>query len=282
MSSGSSSDKQTSGSHGGLTDTNNMSEPASISPGGAVTKVLGIDELLLLILENVPKQHLPKLRRSLKKWNEVVSTVSYVVKPIFFDSSGEFPYTIDEDLRHELDVSIGINPAINSSAEASRWPHDVKVALETVRDPTQLLSKRQEFITSPPIMMIKLGLRERLGPPLHFGFYESTAILKDDTGICIGLMLNMFDKMRAQAVQPFQHGGIMSTGHAFRPVAFFRYSGVEVETYLEQAYTEWEWDFRDTDEDQGIEDDNDGRGENGTGGGERISAGRPCRTVAHC
>jgi len=59
-------EKHSSRSNGEL--TSKMSELASAAPGGdATTKVLGIDELMLLIMERVPKQHLLNLRRVSKK-----------------------------------------------------------------------------------------------------------------------------------------------------------------------------------------------------------------------
>jgi hypothetical protein len=270
---------------------NAMSGPAFATPcGDATTEALGIDELLLLIIEAVPKHDLSKLRRVSKKWNEIISSVGYAIKPSFFDASKLYPYTITEDILYHLDVAMSINPAINASAELSTWPCDVNVALESVIDPAKLLSRRQEFITSPPITTVNLAIRGRLDDVMEFGFYAKTAILRDNTGIRIGLMLDMFNKMRDQALQPLQHAAKIPWGHAYLPVAYLRYSGVEVVTHLEEGYVEHTFGLKARAGDRAstgstgrdCENHNSGREENKTGDEERTFAEGRRRSVLRC
>lgn len=211
-----------------------MPESASATVGGrATTEALGIDELLLLIMEKVPIQHLAKLRGVSKKWHGIITSVGYTAKPVSINSQdfGIFPGVVTENLRYEVDFAIEINPAINSYAKLIRRPVSTLVALETIKNPRQLLSKRQEFITSPPITTITLGLRSKRSPALGLRGHELRATLRDNTGIRIGLLLDTFDKMRVQAIQPFQDSGKPHLSQPNLPTAFFRYSGITVVTY---------------------------------------------------
>ena len=111
-----------------------------------------------------------------------------------------------------------------------------EVALENVSDPTQLLSKRREFITSPPITTITLGLRGSMSPVMCFAQHMSTAIPREKTGIRIGLLLDMLDKMRAQALQVLKNTTYPLSNPYIQPLAFFYYSGVTAVTYQEEGY----------------------------------------------
>lgn len=236
------------------------SKSAFAAPGGeacdATSKALGVDELMLLILEKTPTEHLPKLRRVSKKWNDIISSIGYAVMPISFDPEDirKLPLAFNEDIRYGLEVAIDINPAINSSAKLSTWPYHKMVALESVTDSTQLLSKRQEFITSPPITTITLGLRDRICPVLDLEGHALTATLRDKTGIRIGFLLDTLDKMRVQALQPFQRDEILTPFSLVQPVAFFRYSGLAVMTYHEEGYVQFAYRLGSDSEDAEIAD----------------------------
>ena len=119
-----------------------MSESASMTPGGsAASRVLGIDELLLLIIEAIPKQHLSKLRRVSKKWNGIISSVGYAVKPNSHATSDEALPVPEGEPRYDLDVTIGINPAINSSAEATVIPSSLVIEINCRDGLAQAISK---------------------------------------------------------------------------------------------------------------------------------------------
>jgi len=131
----------------------------------------------------------------------------------------------NEGPHYDLDV-IGINPAINSVEDAIGLPSNWVVALDCDEDSTQLLSKRQEFVTSPPITAMMVGLRDRLGLRLMIADHTSTAMVRDDSGIRAGLLLDVFDKLRAQALWQLENGLNRPWSCALHPVAFFRYYGL--------------------------------------------------------
>jgi hypothetical protein len=257
----------------------------------ATSKVLGTDELFLLIVEKVPvHDRLPLLRVS-KKWNYIVSSVGYAFDPTPANPYVVFPATPTTDPRYELDVKISINPAINSSAMPPHFGFMAEVALENVSDPTQLLSRRREFITSPPITTITLGLRGSMSPVMCFADHTSNATLREKTGIRIGLLLDMFDKMRAQALRVLQNTTHPLSNPHIQPLAFFYYSGVTAVTYQEEGYVELTFPHgsEDDDEDQESTDaDSEGRENDGEGkekeedGEEPSPVRRPRRSEVRC
>jgi len=214
-----------------------MSEPVLAGSGGvATTTALGIDELTLLILEKVPTEHLSKLRRVSKKWNQIISSVGYCVKPISLRSLDEFTWVVNDGPHYALDVTIGINPAINNSTKASSLSYNIVVALESVNTPAELLSKAQEFITSPPITTIMLGLADPTSPLLDVENHVATEWLRDDTGIRLNDVLEGFEELRAEALRRFQLGGNLDGSEPLQPVAFFRYAKPAVVTYRQKTY----------------------------------------------
>jgi len=193
----------------------------------------------------------------------------------------------NEGPRYELDGRMGINPAIDSSADAVGWSFNLVVVLEYDEDPTQLLLKRQEFITTPPITAIMMGLRDWLPFKLMIEYHTSTAILRNNTGIRVGLLLDMFDKLRAQALWQLENGLNPPLTRAFQPLAFFRYSGPAVLTCYQEGGvgSTFAWsDGGNVNEDQErARHDSEHVGnegmENREGGGMHLATERLCRSV---
>lgn len=241
-----------------------MSEAESAAQNiHATTKVLGTDELLLLILESVPvHDRLPLLRVS-KKWNSIASSIGYVVEPaatgidLCNDSSDMCIFRFPPP-RYAIDGTIRINPAINSSATAISFHQRKKsrlesiqygnrvlrhmgatVILESILDPSRLRSIQHEFITSPPTTMVLLGIGIQIFGTC--GDHTFAAILRENTGIRIGHLLDSFARMRACAlhtyVQDPRGPGPAAYPIDHEPKAFFHYFGRGVVTYLEGSET---------------------------------------------
>lgn len=156
----------------------------------------------------------------------------------------------------------------------------VTVVLEAVCDIFKLLSKRHEFITSPPINMVMLGLKHPYLAAHSVKDYTSTAVLRESTGIRIGQLLETFEKMYAYRGHP--RWPECEADYATRqPVAFFHYAGPVVVSYRDvlESYLERQpadlarvmrtlglGDFDDSEDDtqESSEDDN----ESGDGGNE--------------
>ncbi|GAB7330844.1 hypothetical protein MBLNU13_g02380t1 [Cladosporium sp. NU13] len=122
--------------------------------------------------------------------------------------------------RYVNDGTMRINPAINSSAAAAPFFDGVvfirksieyldkllplmgiTVVLESIQDSSELSSKRHEFVTSLPITMIMLGSRSQLSDVPEVNDHTSAAILRENTGIRISHLLDLFEKMNAYALQ---------------------------------------------------------------------------------
>lgn len=133
----------------------------------------------------------------------------YVFAPVatgidLCDDSSDIPISGVPASRYVIDGTISINPAVNGSAateflfdgeqvrmEAIQYgnkllPHmGVTVALESICEPSDLRSKRHEFITSSPTTMVMLGLRIRLFGGPDEGHLTSVAIRRESNGIRI-------------------------------------------------------------------------------------------------
>lgn len=266
MSISSSVEQQDITSTSGLPTTKLEAEFAA-QDGNATTKVLATDELLLLVLESVPvHDRLPLLRVS-KKWNSIASSIGYVVGPIAgLELDDEKPSLFKSGApgpRYVIESTMRVNPAINSSAasvsfldsitfmmDGLKYAHQrlplvgVTVVLESVDDSTKLLSERNEFITSPPITMIMVGSRFPISDVSLDEYHAVTAILREDTGIRIGHLLDTFEKMRASPLQVHQQDPRWpeATANSImrQQEAFFHYSSQAVLTYSEGAETQFE------------------------------------------
>lgn len=128
----------------------------------AAARVFSINELVTLILERVPVEHRSPIRRVSTTWRSIISKIGYTVKPVVIDSFPDIDgHELREGPRYEVAFTIRMNPAINSSdCQPFRFRDPTAmVTLEDVSDWSKLLVKRQEFITSPPVTIVMLGLR---------------------------------------------------------------------------------------------------------------------------
>lgn len=220
------------------------------------------------MLESVPIHDRLALLRVSKKWNFITSSISCVVAPAFtgIDLCGDARRIIRSgapDPRYVTDGTMRINPAMNSSAGAAPFFDGVvfirksieyldkllplmgiTVVLESIQDSSKLSSKRHEFVTSPPITMITLGSRSQLSDVPEVNDHTSAAILRENTGIRISHLLDLFEKMNAYALQT-HHQDLRwpepaASSPVRQPVAFFHYSGHRLMTYPEGVETNFE------------------------------------------
>lgn len=202
----------------------------------AGSRVFGINELVRLILERVSSESRAPLRRVSTTWDSIISELGYAFSPApegYFGNSLEF--INDEGPFYGLDFTIRINQNLNSSKGPLNRPSTAFVALEDVHDRSELLSRRQEYISTPPITTIMVALRCTGCHPHQVMYHQSHAILKEHTGIRIAHLLNTFDKMRLHV--PLAYDEDSATEYPLsQPIAYFCMSGPDPETFLEEGY----------------------------------------------
>ena len=142
---------------------------------------------------------------------------------------------------YKFDAGICINPAINSVVKPNSWPSGMTVTLQNVDDRSALLSMRQEFITSPPITMVMLSLRQITPTLFTMSNHDSCdAMLREDAGIRVEDLLDIFDRMRAHVHAPgvpvdrASRSRPYSTG--LQAVAVFRHAGTSAITSPREQY----------------------------------------------
>jgi hypothetical protein len=142
---------------------------ASKADQDPTTEVFGINELVKLVLERVPIQNRLPLRRVSKKWDQIISDIGYIIDPVDAEpfevrhksiDIGDL-ISIDKDEHcYEVDFNILMNPGLENVLYPSFWLFDNAQmgAFELPSDVSSLLTKREEFVTTPPITTLMLAL----------------------------------------------------------------------------------------------------------------------------
>jgi hypothetical protein len=183
------------------------------------------DELLINVLSHLPVEHRMGVRSVSQKWNATIFDIGYHLEPIFMMENISKAY-------YSSSVLMGVNPAIETYMQpwcsGSDDPFHLRPWHVFLRDlggegrSEELLHKRSEFITHPPISTITLMVE--IYDEEHYQDSEVTATLRTATqisirpeGIRIGDLLDGIDMVSAQA----QKMGWQWYGHAdfFRSVS---------------------------------------------------------------
>lgn len=202
----------------------------------APVKIFRINGLVRLILERVPSGSRSPLRKVSTAWNSIISELDYAFGPSPEGYFGNSPEIIDDGGPfYRLDSTIRINETLNSSKGDLNRPSTAFVALEDVHDRSELLSKRREFISTPPITTIMVALRSTGCHPHQVMYHQCHAILREHTGVRISHLLDTLDKMRLHVPLAFDEDS--GTDYPVsQPVAYFCMSGPDPETFLEEGY----------------------------------------------
>ena len=163
----------------------------------ATTAVLDTNELLHLIIVEVPRKCRPSIRGVSKTWKAAVTKVGYTLEPSgyapFYYQSQHFPLPLVS--REE---AFKINPVFgtteNMLQEASTLRDENGESLECYQrsvpcDDSELLGRRHEFVTNPPVTQVEMTVGW-WGP-----YAEQSAILRVSGGIRIRHLLDYPNKM---------------------------------------------------------------------------------------
>lgn len=148
------------------------------------------DELLLQVLSAVPVECRVGIRTVSKKWHGIVLDLGYHIEPDFMVSG--YPH-------YAFEIPMKLNPAI---CDFTKKPFDltrpVQRGLIDQRDLTELLSRRSEFITSPPVSMLSVTWCDRSYRLQHKSIpmvlRTATSGWKRSEGIRIGDLLDILEK----------------------------------------------------------------------------------------
>lgn len=167
------------------------------------------DELLICVLRQVPIERRVSIRTVSRKWYSIILDIGYHVDPLFMDDKLEAPH-FSKDLPMKLNPAITWNPLRLSGPEGEYKMHTGFIDKPRCKD---LLPRRSEFITSPPISVahvhltcydLKKGQRSERGERIPF--ISSQMVLRTampsqnrSEGIRIGDLLDIYEKMRASS-----------------------------------------------------------------------------------
>jgi hypothetical protein len=134
---------------------------------------------------------------------------------------------IDEDEHcYEADFNNLINPGLENDLYPSFWLFDNAQmgAFELPSDVSSLLTKREEFVTTPPITTLMLALASVEFDVCVDDEHWGHATLRVRTGIRVGDLLDMFSKIGGRTYQ------------YWKPVAYFCLRGPGTITSLKEEY----------------------------------------------
>jgi hypothetical protein len=161
----------------------------------AASKVFGINELVGLILEQIPlTQDRTQLRRVSKARNTILTDIGCAIHPIDPILAGS-PVPC-----YEVTTNIRLHPGLKTFFFSRNYfEHTKRKYAATFQKPSNsllLAARRHEFVTSPPITTVVLALRFK-GKPKCLCLSQSHAILVVRAGIRIGHLLEIFDQLDA-------------------------------------------------------------------------------------
>jgi hypothetical protein len=201
----------------------------------STTEVFGINELVGLILERVPVQNRSQLRRVSKTWNPIVIDIGHIIDPVDAEpfevrhksiEIGDLIWIDEDEHCYEADFNNLINPGLENDLYPSFWLFDNAQmgAFELPSDVSSLLTKREEFVTTPPITTLMLALASVEFDVCVDDEHWGHATLRVRTGIRVGDLLDMFSKIGGRTYQ------------YWKPVAYFCLRGPGTITSLKEEY----------------------------------------------
>jgi hypothetical protein len=201
----------------------------------STTEVFGINELFGLILERVPVQNRSQLRRVSKTWNSIVIYIGHIIDPVDAEpfevrhksiEIGDLIWIDEDEHCYEADFNILMNPGLENDLYPSFWLFDNAQmgAFELPSDVSSLLTKREEFVTTPPITTLMLALASVEFDVCVDDEHWGHATLRVRTGIRVGDLLDMFSKIGGRTYQYWE------------PVAYFCLRGPGTITSLKEEY----------------------------------------------
>jgi hypothetical protein len=201
----------------------------------STTEVFGINELFGLILERVPVQNRSQLRRVSKTWNSIVIYIGHIIDPVDAEpfevrhksiEIGDLIWIDEDEHCYEADFNNLINPGLENDLYPSFWLFDNAQmgAFELPSDVSSLLTKREEFVTTPPITTLMLALASVEFDVCVDDEHWGHATLRVRTGIRVGDLLDMFSKIGGRTYQ------------YWKPVAYFCLRGPGTITSLKEEY----------------------------------------------
>lgn len=148
------------------------------------------DELLMQILLEVPEKQRVSIRGVSKKWMGTIRDVGYHLEPLFVRDTDSLPY-------YTTKAGIRYNPAIMSMD--SLTIDNVFPAGGKPFTRNKLLSKRSEFITSPPISMVSVIIwkSEISSDIVPMVVRTATPASKGSEGIRLGDLIDVIESVQA-------------------------------------------------------------------------------------
>ena len=175
----------------------------------AATAALDTNELLHLIIAEVPREFRNSLRRVSKSWQAAAVKLGYALEPTYpAEDTGEWTTMPKYELEQTL-VCNKSNPAIACYSDDAKFDcpdedtcgcddidgYSVNICFDPHKISQQEGVKRElEFITNPPITEVEVVVGDRRG---RWSVYDDeTAILRVPRGIRVRDLKECFGKMR--------------------------------------------------------------------------------------
>lgn len=151
------------------------------------------DELLVNILCQVPVECRVRIRTVSQKWDRIIIDLGFHVEPISLPSESHCYLQYPRKLR------IKLNPAISSLCKTGDHGASSSSLSEHISNSTRdkLLTKRSEFISSPPISMVGITI---WGPESRNRFSQAGIHSQMRTtfyGIRVGDLIDVMNDMEA-------------------------------------------------------------------------------------
>jgi hypothetical protein len=175
----------------------------------AATAALDTNELLHLIIAEVPREFRNSLRRVSKSWQAAVVKLGYVREPTYpAEDTGEWTIMPKYELEQTL-VCNKSNPAIACYSDDAKFDcpdedtcgcdgldgYSVDICFDPHKIGKQEEVKRElEFITNPPITEVEVAVGDRRGRGSAYD--DETAVLRVPGGIRVRDLKECFGKMR--------------------------------------------------------------------------------------
>lgn len=162
------------------------------------------DELLIHVLRQVPIERRVSIRTVSRKWYSVILDIGFHVNPLFVDDSYQAPH-------YSKGLHLKLNPAIEwNLCRRSTLEHEYELTQGWIHRPRykELLPRRAEFITSPPISAahVDISLYMLSAQQRRIWMRSLTMVVRTampswyrSEGIRIGDLLDIYEKMRASS-----------------------------------------------------------------------------------
>lgn len=169
--------------------------PEEVAPESTQLNTLP-DEVLVQVLSEVPKEHRVGIRTVSQKWKNIISDLGYHIKPLFV-TNGEYclPY-------YPKEIPIHLNPIISAFCEsaATRFT-SCALGRDGPFTSSDVQARRSEFISSPPITAICIGIwkaeEQRTATGVSITVVDTPALMRSDQGIRVGDLMDVVDAVEA-------------------------------------------------------------------------------------